>query len=332
MTADDAAPRRPASLDPEALRRLCVAAARRSGADRETAEALARSIVLAERRGRPQVGVTHLLDYLAALEAGAIRGDAEPLTDRRGVVLRADARRNIPHVAFERLLPELTAEARRSGVAVLAVREAYTCGELGHFTSAVAEEGLVALAASNSPALVALGSAGGPVLGTNPFSLAAPAPEAPVLVDQGIGRVAYVSIREAAQRGESLPPGWALDRDGRETSDAGAALEGSLLPDGLKAANLGLVVEILAGLAGGSWSVDAPPFDGGAESPRVGLFLLALDPELAGPGFLDRLGRHVARLEREHGVAVPGRRRARLDRVELDAALLADLRRRAGED
>ena len=318
-------------LEAAALERLCASAARGAGADEETSRSLARSIVRAEQRGRPHVGVTHLFDYLEALETGAVRGRVSPVLDRKGAVHLADARGNIPHVAFHRTMPELVAATRQAGVAILALQNTYTCGELGHFTSQLAEEGLVAMGASNSPALVGLARSGGAVLGTNPFSLAAPAPGSPLLVDQSISQVAYVSIREAAQRGEEIPPGWALDREGRETTDPRAALDGTLLPSGLKSANLGIVVEVLAGLAGGAWSLDAAPFDGGGQSPRVGLFLLALDPGFVDDRFLERLHLHILRLEREHGVALPGRRRERLDLIQLDDALLEDLRRRAGE-
>jgi (2R)-3-sulfolactate dehydrogenase (NADP+) len=68
-------------------------------------------------------------------------------------------------------------------------------------------------------------------------------------------------VRDYARHGRDIPAQWAVDADGRPTTDPGAALDGALLPDGgHRMGNLGLLVEVLAGLAGGLWSLDAPSF------------------------------------------------------------------------
>lgn len=121
------------------------------------------------------------------------------------------------------------------------------------------------------------------------------------------GSAAFVTIRQAAAEGTPLPAGWALDAQGRETMDAAEALRGALLPfAGHKGANQALMVEVLAGLAGGLWSLDAPPFLGGSTSPSIGLFVLAIDPEFTTPGFAERLRAHLERLERDHGCTSRG--------------------------
>src|SRR3546814_10585863 len=87
----------------------------------------------------------------------------------------------------------------------------------------------------------------------------------------------------SAEAGREIPEGWALDPAGHPTTDARAALAGSLLPfGGARGANIALMVELLAaGLTGANWSREAPPFNKGAKSPGAGLFILAIDP-LAG--------------------------------------------------
>ena len=86
-------------------------------------------------------------------------------------------------------------------------------------------------------------------------------------------------MRRRAEAGEALPEGWAVDAAGEPTRDASAALQGALVTfGGARGANIALMVEILAAaVAGGIWSLDAPPFDHGDKSPRAGLFVVAIN-------------------------------------------------------
>jgi (2R)-3-sulfolactate dehydrogenase (NADP+) len=142
------------------------------------------------------------------------------------------------------------------------------------------------------------------------------------VIDQASGATAYVTVRERAERGESLPPGWAIDARGEPTTDAAAALRGALLAfGGARGANIALMVEVLAaGLTGANWSLDAPGFDAGARSPGAGLFVLAIAPRLLATDFGERLEEQCARLERA-GVYVPGRNGGAA-RVELPDGLV----------
>ncbi len=109
-----------------------------------------------------------------------------------------------------------------------------------------------------------------------------------------------------------------------------AALVGALLPfGGHRGGNVALLVELLATLSGASFSLDAAPFDRGDESPRVGLFVLAVNPGLF-PGAVDRFVAHLETLSRTHGVRLPAvERTGPLDVIDLDDALEQRLRREA---
>src|SRR3546814_8273351 len=102
----------------------------------------------------------------------------------------------------------------------------------------------------------------------------------------------------SAEAGREIPEGWALDPAGHPTTDARAALAGSLLPfGGARGANIALMVELLAaGLTGANWSREAPPFNKGAKSPGAGLFILAIDP-LAGFAARLRSEEHTSELQ-----------------------------------
>ena len=160
-----------------------------------------------------------------------------------------------------------------------------------------------------------------PDSGTSPLSFAVPLRSRPLVIDQSITPSAFVSIREAAQNNSPLPHGWALNIEGLPTTDALEALEGALLPAGHKLANVGLMVESLAGLAGGLWSLESPAFDKGGESPSVAFFIIAINPAFFGENYLERIDSHVQVLEREHGVYIPGRQREIKNDIEVDEQL-----------
>jgi (2R)-3-sulfolactate dehydrogenase (NADP+) len=295
-------------------RRLCERAALAAGASAETASSLAASVVAAEAEGQRTVGLAHFIDYLDALDAGRIDGRAAPLVTRPlPAIFHSDAGGGAAHTGFDQAFDDLVAAARTLGVAVFAQRNAYTCGALGYFAGRLAGRGLVALAATNGPALIAPAGATKPVYCTNPLAFAAPTASGPaLLIDQSSSATAFVNVRLAAKEGRPIPEGWAIDAEGRPTTDATAAVKGALLAfGGSRGANIALMVEILAaGLSGANWSLDAPSFTSGSESPGTGLFVATIEPAAFGPGFAQRLEDHLVRLSAGYGVHVPGAAKA----------------------
>ena len=289
---------------------LCRMAALGAGAGEEAAGVLSRAIVTAEAEGNDAVGLSHLLAYLDSLTAGRIDGKAEPAIARPALaVFLSDARRGIAHTGFERALEDVAKAARLFGIAVFAQKNAYTCGALGWFTRRLAERGLVALATTNGPALMAGGGSIRPVYCTNPLSFAAPmAGGAPLVIDQASSATAFVKLRKAAEAGKPIPEGWAVDAGGNPTTDPAEAMKGALLAfGGERGANIALMVEVLAaGLTGANWSLDAPSFMAGTENPGTGLFVLAIEPKLLDARFEQRMRDQIERLGAGYGVYVPG--------------------------
>jgi (2R)-3-sulfolactate dehydrogenase (NADP+) len=140
----------------------------------------------------------------------------------------------------------------------------------------------------------------------------------------------------AAERGEPIPGDWALDAGGRPTTDAKAALAGTMLPLGdAKGAALALMVEILAAaLTGANFAAEASSFfDDQGPPPGVGQCLIALDPGPFSDGrFTDRLEVLLRAIEDEPGARLPGARRLALrhkaaaDGIAVPAALLERIR------
>ena len=335
MTTDTKPPEVRLSLDE--ARDLAVQALRACGSSEEAAALLAVAVVESESQGYPSVGLAHLLDYCDGLRQGRINGRAEPTVSRpRPAVLRVDGDGGIPHLGFQRVLEELVQRTGECGLALFLSHNAFTCAGLGYFTQRLAERGLAGLAMTNGgPALMAAAGTSTAVYCTNPLSFAVPRGEDPPLViDQSCSATAYVNIRNAAREGRAIPEGWALDSQGNATTNAQAALGGTLLPaGGARGANLALMVEILAaGLGGANWSMDAPSAFEGTRSPSTGLFVLAIDPALPGNGTVPRINEFLHRLAGEFRVYVPGRRRAvsarraQIEGIHVSATILAALR------
>jgi len=308
---------------------LAYAASRGAGAGESAARSLAQATVSAEFDGKASAGFQHLPDYLAALAAGRIVGDAEPeLACPTAALIRSDARGGIAQLGFDRAFDQLCRACAVQGVAIFAQRNSFTTGELGYYVRRLAEVGFVALAATNGPALMTVPGGVAPVYCTNPIAFAAPVEHGPPLViDQATSATAFVDVRKRAERGEKLPLGWAVDADGAETTDADAAMRGALLTfGGARGANIALMVEVLAaGLTGANWSLDAPSFTSGASPPGAGLLVIAMAPKWMAPDFAGRLEVQLARLA-DAGVHIPGRSKGdsggRAAAIELPSSLV----------
>lgn len=316
----------------EELTEICRRALERAGADSSAAEILAKATVEAELVGNRAVGVGHLFDYLDGYRTGRIATGVQPRIHRSAPgVIDVDASNGLAQTAFEAALADLLEAARDAGIAALWVRRSYTCGELGYYARRLAQEGFIAMASANSPALMSIGGSPQPVLGTNPLAYSIPRPgKMPFVIDQASSSTAYVNIKRAAEKGESIPAGWALGLDGEPTQNASEALQGTLLPfGGHRGGNVALLMEVLATLSGATFSVDAAPFDHGAVSPGIGVFLLAIDPSRFA-GSVDRIGKQLEYLRDEHQVRLPALELTALpDHVEVDDDALLRLRKAA---
>jgi (2R)-3-sulfolactate dehydrogenase (NADP+) len=313
----------------EELADECTTALLASGTDPRAAEVLARATVEAEQVGNRAVGLGHLFDYLDGYRTGRISADTRPVIRRVAkAVIEADASGGLAQVAFVDALAELEEASREAGIASMWIRNSFTCGELGYYPRSLAQKGFIAVATANSPALMSLGGAPRPVLGTNPLAFSIPRPgKLPVVIDQASSSTAFVNIRRAAEAGDPIPSGWALDAAGNPTDVADEALRGTLLPFGShRGGNIALLVEILATLSGANFSMDAAPFDRGSVSPGIGVFLLCINPEIF-PGAVERLTKQLEALQSEHQVRLPALDLNDLpEQISVDDELLARLR------
>lgn len=319
-------------LTSDDLKALLLDALEGLGFSPANALALASQTVLAEELGQSSVGFSHLFDYIDGLKAGRIDGHAVPLlSEPKPTIIAVDGQSGLPQSGFDLAFEALLGKARNLGMAVFLQRNTTLCGSLGTFVLRLAERGLVGLAATNGSPLLAGSGSREAVYCTNPIAFAVPQLDGPpLLIDQASSATAYLNIRIAAEKGEEIPEGLALDSDGEPTRDPQAALAGTMLPfGGARGGNMALMVEFLAaGLTGANWSLDAPSFFEGDRTPGAGLFVLAIDPGGAAPDFTTRMAGQIRRLAEDYAVHVPGtakqevRHRSALHGLEIDQAMI----------
>lgn len=294
-----------------------------SGASALQATPTARSIRDAEAEGIRTVGLSYLPTYCDHVACGKVVGNAVPAVSvpRPGTVV-VDAQLGFCHPAYEAGEAPLIAATRANGIGVMALTHSYSAGVLGWFVDRLAHEGLVALMFANSSSLMAPHGGKRPFFGTNPLAWAAPrAGGDTVVADLSSSTVAWVKVNAAAQAGEPIPLGWALDADGNPTTDAQAALAGSMTPSGEhKGSALALLVDIMSGgVAGSNFSFEAASFGGTVGGPPdVGQVIIAIDPTATmGDGYIARLETEFVALAAEPGARLPGdQRRAGRHRTE----------------
>lgn len=324
------------------LRALVDAALQRAGANPAMAASTAAALVLAEAQGIGSHGLSRVAQYTTHLRNGRVDGAAQPrLLHAKGGAAVIDAGEGLAFPACAMAVAEGVARAREHGVAFVGVVRSHHAGVIVDHLRAAADAGMVGLGFANSPA--AMPAAGGrhAVFGTNPVAAVFPRRSGDALmIDLSLSEVARGKVMVAAKEGRPIPPGWALDRDGQPTTDAKAALEGSMLPIGAvsstKGAMLALVVELLVtALIGANFGFEASSFfvDEG-NRPGIGQAFVIVDPgALAGrEHYLDRLEVLVREMLADEGVRLPGarrealRRRAEADGLAVADAMLAALR------
>ena len=284
----------------------------RCGALPKNAAPVARAMARAEAEGNRVCGLFYLPIFCGHLKCGKVDGGAEPSVTESNATISVDARYGFAHPAIDAGLPRLAEAARSFGVAALAIRNSYNCLALSHHVRPLAEVGLIGLCVANAPASVAPPGAKGAIFGTNPLAFAAPMANGEmIVVDQSMSAVTKTEMLMRRARSEPIPSGWAQDRSGAPTTDAGEGLLGSLLPSGgQKGANIALLVEVLAAsLTGSKLSTQASMFgDNEGGPPGVGQFLLGINPAwFSGDAFGLSLGQ-LGEKFKDGGVRLPGQR------------------------
>ncbi|MBA3519787.1 MAG: Ldh family oxidoreductase [Rhizobiales bacterium] len=329
------------------LQALAASALEAVGIPGEDARAAAEILVFADLVGIHTHGLARLSPYIARLRDGAFNPRPAIRIRRRGATGIVDGDNGLGPVvgrAGIRLAIEI---ARDNGVGYVGCRDSQHFGALAPYIMTAAESGMVVVLGTTAFPTMAPWGGREVKLGNNPLGIGAPRPgRFPFIFDIALSIVARGKIRQAHERGEAIPPGWALDREGEPTTDPLEALKGFVLPvGGHKGYGLALLVDILAAtLIGGIASHGVRSLFQQKDKPqKVGHFFIAIDPEHtigkeafdAGLAELEAAMRSTAPFDPSRPVILPGDIEGALyaermrDGIPLDPQLLDQIERLA---
>lgn len=308
-------------------RQRVSAALQRAGASAAMAEATARALVLAEAQGLASHGLSRVSQYNGHLRHGRVDGAAVAwIATTRGAAAVVDAGTGLAFPACELAVAEAMRRACEFGVSLVGVTNSHHAGVLVDHLRPAAEAGLVGLGFANAPSAMPAPGGRHPIFGTNPIAAIFPRRgDTALMIDLSLSEVARGKLMLAAQKGERIPLGWAVDPQGEPTTDPKAGMDGSMLPIGAasspKGAMLALLVELLVtALIGANFGFEASSFFADAgNTPRIGQTFIVIDPgALAGrENFLDRVEVLVREMLVDDSVRLPGARREALLRTAM---------------
>jgi len=265
---------------PAKLTAFTAACLEKLGLAAADAQLIAETLVAANLRGVDSHGVVRLPHYATRLRNGTVKARPSISVKRTAAsaaVVEGDA--GMGQLVATRAMREAITLARETGVGAVSARNSSHCGACAWFVEMAVKEGMIGMALTHTDPIMVPPGMKRIFLGSNPIAFGAPGGDSPpVIVDMSTTHAAWGKVLVARQEGKPIPPDWAVDAEGRPTTDASRAV--GLAPTGAhKGYALAMMVEILcAHLAGVPFGLHVTKMYGELDQPRnLGHFMLALD-------------------------------------------------------
>ena len=258
-------------FEPNTLHRFCAEVFESFGVPEADAQLAADVLAYSDLHGIDSHGVARLLTYVDMLTLGRINPTPRVhLARERGSVATVDGDNGLGLVVGPRAHNIAMDKADAHGAGFVSVCNTNHYGAAGYYVVRCLARDQVGWAMTNTTKLVAPLWGAVRMLGTNPIAMAFPGlEEPPIVIDLATSAAAYGKIEIARRKGQVVPEGWCIDRNGRDTANPAGMVEGgALLPlgsdrerGGHKGYALGAMVDILcAVLSGANWGPFVPPF------------------------------------------------------------------------
>ncbi len=304
----------------------------KSGMSEADAVIIADILLEAELRGRKTHGFIRLTGIKNRYEQGertGIRVDKET-----GLCVRIDGGNQPGYLVAYRAMEIAIERAKRNGASIVGVYNTSHCGMAGYYVDMARKADTVGLLFADCLPRITPEGGTEALLGTNPIAVGIPSNNtAPLLFDMSTAAITNGDLLVAIREGNAISEGLAFDPEGNPTTDADAALKGSVRPfGGHKGFGLALVTQILAGVLVNAATIPPP-------GTNYGLLIIAIDPTSFLPltQFKTEVDKLIARVKEnptESGVTeilIPGERAYRqrdahlADGIQLDDALLRQI-------
>jgi len=244
----------------EDLRNFCQQAYQKVGVPGPEADIVADLLVRSDLRGVETHGVTRLPIYIQRLQKGYVRKECKiTIVKEKGPTAFLDAHGSMGHIAAYRGMEKAIEKAEEHGIGWVSVKDSGHFGVAGLFPMMALKKDFIGNLFSNSAPMMFPWGGRERIIGNNPLAYAIPAGQyQPVVLDFSLSVVPSGKLILCRKKGEKIPLGWAIDKDGLPTEDPYEGYEGggSLAPvGGHKGYGLVLIHEMLTSvLTGGKWT------------------------------------------------------------------------------
>lgn len=308
----------------------------RVGLRDDDAALVSQTLVEADLRGVHSHGMLRVPRYVAGLRAGAIaaRPEIRTVVDNGWAVV-LDGGGGMGQIAAQAGMRRALERAADGGHAAVSVRGSTHCGAMAYYAMQAIPARAIGIATTNAGINMMPTGGRTNLVGNNPVAYAIPTGrDVPFVLDMATSVVAGGKLDVARIRGEKIPFGWAVDREGKPTDDPAAARQGALVPlGGPKGYGLAVVLDVLCGVLSGG------RFGSGLGAAGSCHYFEVLRVEAFTPyeAFVARMGELIDQLhgcppvEGSGGVLVPGEIEHRLreqrvrEGIPLDASLAEEL-------
>lgn len=253
-------------------REIADQAMRSCGHSSDEAAIIADHLLDCELRG---LGFGGLARAISVIERRRENPNPGPITVAKQTAVSAtlDGGDQVGYLVAQRATEIAIAQARRSGLGVVAASRTWYTGMFSYYLEQVTEAGFAGMVAGSGLHLVAPHGGTEGRFGTNPIAFGFPSAHRPIIWDIGTSSVMLGEVMLRERLGQPLEPGSGYAPDGSPTLDAAEALAGALAVwGGHKGSGLALTVQLL-GMLGGASAAPTGLTD-------CGFFLLVVDPQL----------------------------------------------------
>ena len=270
-------------INADKLRTLVAAIFERCGMSSDDARLLADTLVEADLCGIHSHGVLRVPEYVQKLTIKGVDPRGQPRIVRQfGACTVVDGGNSMGQIGMNFAMQEVIRGAEIHGIAAAGIRGSNHSGAMAYFASQALSHDMIGVATTNALPTMAPWGGAERILGINPLGVAIPAgAERPIVYDAAFSGSSHGKIRVYEQKGFTLPEGWALDSQGRPTTDPTVAIDGLLAPiGGFKGTGLALIMGVLSSmLSGAAYGLELGNMDDGPTAGLDGHFVAAIKIE-----------------------------------------------------
>ncbi|CAG9826513.1 unnamed protein product [Diabrotica balteata] len=278
-------------------RRFMIDCFKAVGSNQAHAEIVSDNLLEADYRGHYTHGMNRLEKYIKYLQHGLVNPNAVPTIDKETEATAVvNGNNGFGAVVGQYCMNLAMEKAKNTGIGLVVCHHSNHYGMAAMYALQAIKEGFIGFSTTNSPCLMVPTRAKKSALGSNPIGFGVPANDGDSFVlDMSTTNCALGKIEMQIRKGEPLPPGWALDKEGKVQTDANIAFQDKLLlplggeeiTAGYKGYGLAVFVDVLSGILSGSNYGPYVPKFGTVEN--LGHAFIAINPKVFAPGVENRM-------------------------------------------